>query len=178
MKVDELFNLVLEKAKNERKKNKDFDGKEFWQPIKAILDKVEIKFEWKKLDEKKVKEIMDLPEYYKNGNNEEKIIEKNHFIIQSVRIPTKEEASLKKLIQIALNIGQYEGTKENNNKKLPYDKINSYVSKNISNIELEKHMNKENINKLNKYVSNSIGKKNLGNYLEKNNMNKLKNLVK
>lgn len=81
------------------------------QPIKAILDKVDIIFEWKKLDEKKVKEIMDLPEYYKNGNKEEKIIEKNHFIIQSVRISTKEEASLKKLIQIALNIGQYEGTK-------------------------------------------------------------------
>lgn len=178
MKVEELFNLVLEKVKNERKKNKNFDGKGFWQPIKEILDKVDIKFEWKKLDDKEVEKIMILPEYYKDGKGEEKIIEINHFIIQTVRIPTKEEANIKKLIQLALNIGQYEGLKSKENPNLPYDKINSYVSKNVSNIELNKHMNKENINKLNKYISKNISNKNLGNYLDEKNMNKLKKLVK
>jgi hypothetical protein len=166
MKVEILFNLVLEKAKNEREKNKNFDGKEFWQPIKAILDKVDIKFDWKKLDKKKVEEIMSLPEYYKNGNGEEKIIEKNHFIIQSVRIPTTEEPSLKKLIQIALNIGQYYGTKDNKNINLPYNSINSFVSKNVSNIEL------------NKYVSKNVGREDLTRYLEKNDINKLLKLTK
>ena len=42
-----------------------------------------------------------------NGNIE--IMEKNHFLIQTVRIPKNEEPSLKKVCQIALNIGQYQG---------------------------------------------------------------------
>ena len=95
-----------------------------------------------------------------------KIIEKNHFIIQSVRIPTTEEPSLKKLIQIALNIGQYYGIKDNKNINLPYNSINSFVSKNVSNIEL------------NKYVSKNVGREDLTRYLENNYINKLLKLTK
>ena len=31
--VNDLFNAVLKKLKNERKKKKKFDGHGFWQPI-------------------------------------------------------------------------------------------------------------------------------------------------
>jgi hypothetical protein len=48
---------------------------------------------------------MLLPEYTINGYEEKIIIENNHFIIQQVRIPLNEKPSIRKIIQIALNIG-------------------------------------------------------------------------
>jgi hypothetical protein len=52
---------------------------------------------------------MKLPEYSINGKNEKIIIEKNHFLIQTVRIPLTEKPILRKIMQIALNNGQYQG---------------------------------------------------------------------
>lgn len=52
---------------------------------------------------------MSLPEFFINGYGNNITIEKNHFLIQTVRIPRNEEPSLKKIGQIALNIGQYQG---------------------------------------------------------------------
>jgi hypothetical protein len=52
---------------------------------------------------------MNIPEFFINGHGNTKIIEKNHFLIQTVRIPKNEEPSLRKVCQIALNIGQYQG---------------------------------------------------------------------
>lgn len=52
---------------------------------------------------------MSMPEFFINGYGNTEIIEKNHFLIQTVRIPENEEPSLKKVCQIALNIGQYQG---------------------------------------------------------------------
>ncbi len=47
-------------------------------------------------------DVMQLPERDSNGDT----IELNHFLIQCVRIPTIEIASPRKIMQIALNIGQ------------------------------------------------------------------------
>ncbi len=47
-------------------------------------------------------DVMQLPERDSNGDT----IELNHFLIQCVRIPTIENASPRKIMQIALNIGQ------------------------------------------------------------------------
>ena len=52
---------------------------------------------------------MSIPEFFINGHGNTEIIEKNHFLIQTVRILKNEEPSLKKVCQIALNIGQYQG---------------------------------------------------------------------
>jgi len=53
---------------------------------------------------------MLLPEYIINGYDQKSIIENNHFIIQQVRIPLNEKPTIRKIIQIALNIGQYRGS--------------------------------------------------------------------
>ena len=50
-----------------------------------------------------------MPEFFKDGHGNTEIIEKKHFLIQTVRIPKNEEPSLRKVCQIALNIGQYQG---------------------------------------------------------------------
>ena len=69
---------------------------------------------------------MSLPEYYINGYDEKKMIQSNHFIIQTVRIPLNEEPSLRKIIQIALNIGQYTGSGK---KKEKWMNIENYLTK-------------------------------------------------
>ena len=56
---------------------------------------------------------MSIPEFIINGHGNTEIIEKNHFLIQTVRIPKNEEPSLRKVCQIALNIGQYQGYANN-----------------------------------------------------------------
>lgn len=68
---------------------------------------------WKKTRKPSMKsteamEIMNLPEFVVNGNGAKQTIEENHFLIQSIRLPT-EGNNIRKLMQIALNIGQYVG---------------------------------------------------------------------
>lgn len=152
MKVSQLFDKVRSKVKKERKKNKHFDGKGFWQPIKQILENCSVKFKWKTLKKSTVNTIMEMPEYYINGHGKQQIDEKNHFIIQSVRIPTTEEPSIKKLIQLALNIGQYEGVKKSKDKSLPYSSINDFVSSSVSVIDLSEYLSADDIDALYKII--------------------------
>lgn len=78
--------------------------------------------------------MLPLPEYTINGYEEKIIIENNHFIIQQVRIPLTEKPTIRKIIQIALNIGQYKGS----GGKMNFDNINQFISqKDI--VELSKH---------------------------------------
>ena len=120
--IETLFDLILKIAQQKRKKNASFDGKKFWQPIKTILSESSWEADkWRKQSKTKYEKIMSMPEFFINGHGNTEIIEKNHFLIQTVRIPKNEEPSLKKICQIALNIGQYQGytkkTIENNSIK-------------------------------------------------------------
>lgn len=92
---------------------------------------------------------MKYPEYYIDGYGNKNIIEVNHFLIQTVRIPTTESPSLKKIIQIGLNIGQYEGM---TNEKLKYREIKCYLCKNDYEINLEFILSKNDIETLQKIL--------------------------
>lgn len=133
-----IFNCVLDKAYKLRKANPTkFDGQGFWQPIKKILEPLDeySAKKWKKIPKKLAKSIMLLPEYTINGYEEKIIIENNHFIIQQVRIPLNEKPTIRKIIQIALNIGQYKGS----GGKIIFDNIGQFISqKDI--VELSKHI--------------------------------------
>jgi len=108
--IETLFEQIRKIAKQKRKTNASFDGKKFWQPIKRILSESSWKAtKWKKQSKTKYDKIMSMPEFFTNGYGNTKILEKNHFLIQTVRIPKNEEPSLRKVCQIALNIGQYQG---------------------------------------------------------------------
>jgi len=162
-KLEILFNNVLQKSYQLRKKNpKTFDGKTFWQPIKKILETLDnySASKWKILSKSKTKKIMLLPEYTINGYETKQINEKNHFMIQQVRIPLNEKPTIKKIIQIALNIGQYKGinkTKNSNKTKninnIKYNNINQFIYKNDI-IKLSNYLTDDIIKNLHKIINN------------------------
>lgn len=88
---------------------------------------------------------MSEPEFYIDGNGKESIIEFNHFLIQTIRIPLKEEPSIIKIIQIALNICQYTG----------------YGGKKQEWMTLENYLTKEDIIKINSQISKMKSSQNL-----------------
>jgi hypothetical protein len=145
-----IFNCVLDKAYKLRKANPTkFDGLGFWQPIKKLLEPLDeySAKKWKKIPKKLTKSIMLLPEYTINGYEEKIIIEKNHFIIQQVRIPLTEKPTIRKIIQIALNIGQYKGS----SRKIFFDNIGQFIyQKDI--MELSKHIPDDLVGKIRKYL--------------------------
>jgi hypothetical protein len=145
-----IFNCVLDKAYKLRKANPTkFDGQGFWQPIKKILEPLDeySAKKWKKIPKKLTRSIMLLPEYTINGYEEKIIIENNHFIIQQVRIPLTEKPTIRKIIQIALNIGQYRGS----GGKMIFDNIGQFIyRKDI--VELSKHISNEIVGKISGYL--------------------------
>ena len=140
----------MDKAYKLRKANPTkFDGQGFWQPIKKLFepfDEYSAK-KWKKIPKKLTKTIMLLPEYTINGFEEKSIIENNHFIIQQVRIPLKEAPTIRKIIQIALNIGQYRGS----GGKMIFNNIGHLISRKDI-VELSKHIPDDVVRKIRGYL--------------------------
>ena len=103
------YELIFKKAIEARSNNPDADGLSFWRSIKdklAIYDNL-IASEWKVLPKILTTQILELPEYYILGNSTKITIQTNHFLIQQFRIPLVENPSFRKIMQIALNAGQY-----------------------------------------------------------------------
>ena len=145
-----IFNCVLDKAYKLRKANPTkFDGQGFWQPIKKLLEPLDeySAKKWKKIPKKLTKKIMLLPEFTINGYDQKSIIENNHFIIQQVRIPLNEKPTIRKIIQIALNIGQYRG----GGGKMIFDNIGQFISRKDI-VELSKHIPDDLVGKIREYL--------------------------
>ena len=150
-KLYPLF-YTLEKTVYElRQKDKNYDGLQFWQPLKKILskhDNIKVK-NWKKINKSIQNKIMKLPEYYVDGNEVKHIIENNHFIIQQVRIPMKDEPNLRKILQLALNIGQFRGTSTRK-----FRKSLSYSTSGLN--ELSTYLSDANIKKISSEIPASL----------------------
>ena len=154
-KLELLFNEILDKSYQLRSKNpNNFDGLGFWQGIKKILEPLD-KYsasKWKTLSKTKTKKIMLLPEYTINGYDDKIMDENNHFIIQQARIPVTDKPTIKKIMQIALNIGQYKGTSKNKIiKNITYNNINQFIFKNDI-VELSKYLTDDIVNAITKYL--------------------------
>lgn len=110
-----LFHMIMLSSKQLRVENKKADGLAFWKPIKKILQQYDTTTygSWKKMNQKNYNTIMLLPEKTINGYRKETVNEQNHFLIQTLRLPTEsDEITLRKLLQIALNIGQFIGIRD------------------------------------------------------------------
>jgi hypothetical protein len=118
----ELFEALLRSACILRLSDPTADGQAFWQLFKVIFSPHDhVKFQWTVSISEDVKaKIMSLPEFDENGD----INEVNHFLIQSVRLPTG-EMNFRRLMQIALNIGQYVGS---GGERKEWMKLENYVS--------------------------------------------------
>ena len=151
-KLEIIFDKVLEKSYSLRKNNPtNFDGQGFWQPIKKLLEPLDHYHakKWKKINKNKTRKIMLLPEYSINGYEDKLINENNHFIIQQVRIPLKEKPTIKKIVQIALNIGQYKGTNQGNFVYgVKFTDILQFIYKNDI-MELSKHISNDIVDSIN-----------------------------
>ena len=142
--IETLFDLIKKISEQKNKANPSFDGKKFWQPIKKILSESDWKAKkWKKTSKVKYDRIMKMPESFTDGHGHNEIIEINHFLIQTVRIPKKEKPSLKKVGQIALNVGQYIGKK--GNAKMINTSIKDYLVNSDCGILLKDILTKKNI---------------------------------
>jgi len=85
MTLEKIFNLVEQKSYELRKNDIKADGQKFWQPIKNILSTIDIKADkWKHIN-KEYHKVVLAPEYYIDGYGNKKIIEENHFYIQTIR---------------------------------------------------------------------------------------------
>jgi hypothetical protein len=153
-KLEILFEKVMDKFYKLRSKNPDnFDGQGYWQPIKKLLEPLDSHCAkgWKKISASKTHTMMSLPEYTIDGYDTKKMIAKNHFIIQQVRIPLNEKPNAKKIVQIALNIGQHKGSNNGVN-EYKFNSINQFVEKSDI-IELSKHISDETFDNIIKYLS-------------------------
>ena len=120
--IDRLFELMVVDAARKRKEYNKFDGLNYWQKFKQILEKYDrFEVDWIPISPEYVEQYMRLPEKLGDGT----IDEINHFAIQHVRIPTTDRATMRKIIQVALNIGQYWGT---TGKLLSHNRIDMFVS--------------------------------------------------
>lgn len=152
-KLELLFNLIVNKSKAERKKNPDdFDGLGYWRNIKGLIPDNISASKWRKISSKLTNEIMNFPEEQTLGNGKKEIIENNHFIIQQVRIPHTEKPSLRKILQVGLNVGQWLGN--------PNPKIYKQVNYNQTELHLlSKYLDKKDIRNISEKIDDELMKK-------------------
>jgi hypothetical protein len=107
-----LFECVAKNACKLRRTNKNANGLLYWQNLKKLLEPVkDVKASnFKKINTKLYEEIMHLPEFTIDALGNKKLIELSHFLIQLVRIPTNEQPEIIKILQLAYNFGQYNGS--------------------------------------------------------------------
>lgn len=136
-----LYNMMLRAAWRARQQDRNMDGQAFWQPIKKILSKSSWSAQWKPINQAYVCDVFDLDRRATDENKE--LV---HFQFQTVNIPSKEEPSLRKIIQIALNVGQYIGT---TGKHLRYESLDYFVHKRFADTRLvDTGLSCENVNEL------------------------------
>lgn len=101
--IERAFKVMILNVINYRKHCDNADGLKYWYIVKddlAMCDMVDMTFQ--PLSAEQYALFMDRKEHDENGN----VIEKNHFMMQLARLPTK-AGNLRKLMQLALNLGQY-----------------------------------------------------------------------
>lgn len=110
------FDVVFEGARAFREAEAaPGEGLFFWKQVRPILERFDeaiVDEGWrgawvKQLADTYVNDQMEerCPEYESVGTTKE-MIEHNHFMLQVLRIPTQEKLTLRKLCQVALNLGQ------------------------------------------------------------------------
>ena len=139
-RLERLFILVQQGTQEFKTKVPDGDGRAFWQPLKKMFAEPNLMASgWLQIDSAIVEKLMALPEFDESG-----IIAINHFLRQQVRIPTEEEASLRRIMQVALNSGQFLASDRtiNDLKDFDYsrsglDRLSTYISPaDIENISI------------------------------------------
>jgi len=154
----DLFSLVQKKSIQLHKTGKG-NGLIFWGSIKNTLkgyDSQTTNWSNKVLRLKSKEKTF----YNKVWKLDEKI-EHNHFLIQHLRIPEKDRATPRKILQIALNSGQLNKYLTTDNfdidliqtyKKLKLDKIETYISLSKVKFKFDRGLYREINKQLSKFL--------------------------
>jgi len=157
-KLETLYNLIVARCKAERKKDPSFDGLTYWRNIKGVCSDSIQASKWKKISQSTITEIMNLPEEIILANGKKELIEVNHFIIQQARIPTTEKPTLRKVLQVGLNVGQWIGN--------PDPQIYKQINYKYSDLHLlSRYLTTADIKKISEQIDDSL-------------MDKIKNAIK
>lgn len=104
MDLEQLFKGFSQQTEEARRLDPKFNGRAYWRQYKEVFEEHgQITASWIVPDESRRLSIKDLQEHNPDGS----MNEKNHFIMQTVNIPLNEPATFCKIMQVALNIGQY-----------------------------------------------------------------------
>ena len=148
--LGDLFNKF--RCVFERKKRfyPSFNGQEYWRRFKPILAESGYKAKkgWKKIPNKEFNRIMSKSEYTINGFGEKSIDLANHCEIQTVRIPKNEPPNFRKIMQIAINVGQYNGIKKQKKKLMKKSHCKHYLYIEDVNTPLSKIFNEFQLQKI------------------------------
>jgi hypothetical protein len=100
---------------------------------------------------------MILPEKTIDGYGNIKMIEINHFLIQLVRIPTNEESTLIKIMQLAYNWGQLSGSVNTiDSKYRKLSNINTFITlEELMTLDIHENIHFEIISKIKKLFENN-----------------------
>lgn len=129
------FNDVRDEAYEFRRNDPNGDGREFWQKFKKKLERYDDQlFSMVSQDtiaEQKRPEVLGgMIGKTLHPENKTDPTEEEHFLAQTLRL-IKPEASPRKIVQIALNIGQFNGLMKNkcpeNPPEIPWCHFNDYV---------------------------------------------------
>ena len=132
-RVVELFYAVLH-ASGKLRSVGPRAGFEFWQPLKKRFPETSDPLQWKPIGARVCKTVMQLNDQNPDGSTNTSV----HFFRQQVRIRTEEKMNVRRLLQIALNIGQWSSlpakirksiVSSEDYKAMKLDSIDRYVTK-------------------------------------------------
>lgn len=129
-KLSLLFDKVVKRVAKLKRNDPNFKHEKVWEKIKKILKPLD-KYKmdgWKNIRKDIKESILDLPEYYYDDNGKRKITPE-HFLMEQLRIPERQDPSLKEIIHIAFNAGLYKGSKKIDKEKDNMDDIKTYIRK-------------------------------------------------
>ena len=131
--VERLFLAVLN-ASYQIQKIAPEEGRESWQPIKVQFADKSYGLQWKPIAVPIRKFALNMIDETADG----KTITKIHYFRQQIRIPSEEALNMRRLLQVALNIGQWKALPKavrdsvipaHHYKKLRLDTIRRYITR-------------------------------------------------
>jgi hypothetical protein len=153
--VIEAWNQIIDNASYLKIKYGDkFDGLKYWNSIKPFLNDIDNRMHeeiiWNKNHDIVISNFSLVRSLITEYDENNKLIEKNHFLLQQLNIPKKDNgnASFVRLMQIALNIGQ----------------MQKYINEYPDNIK--QLIDQNNLSNINTYMTNDNYNKYLFNHAD------------
>ena len=142
-KIVKFFDKIVKKVEKLKRKNPQFNKGDLITKIEDIIEPLEKKkITWSRVEKDIKNSILDLPEYYVDGLGKNHRIDFNHYLMEQIRLPQRQDPTLKEVLEMAFNIGlkrgSMKGSKASDMDKLRYflkdreiDKLSTVLDNNV-----------------------------------------------